>query len=120
MERREAGKPARAHAGTLGLEVPQRAVECISRGSCRQQRLKLGPRESLGKSARTALYRGHHTHDRLAIAGIWYALAASAKASISDRSDHDDRLGLRAAGNGESPRYWKALDAHAKLQPVPH
>ena len=97
-------------AGPLGLEVPQAqssALRAAPGGSAACSASRSSP-PSIARAHR--LDRGRDALDRLAVARIGHAFAAPDGAAVGDRRVDHDRLGPRAARDGEVAGDRKALD----------
>ena len=101
-------------SGTLGRQIPERAVERVARPARRHRRLQSVAIETAGDLRFHRLDRRCHTLDRFAIARIRHAFAAAAVSAVGEFRDHDHGLGLGAAADGKGAGDRPALHTDGK------
>src|ERR1019366_8847265 len=116
---RRGGRDAREHmsrdAASLGIEIPERAIERMAGGAWWQKALERAAiRARLDWGAHRS-YLGQDGLDALAITGIGNALAASAKAPGLDRRHDHDRFRLRTARDHEFAKDWESFNGNIEI-----
>jgi hypothetical protein len=102
-------------AGTFRLEIQQRAVQRIAGGAGRHRGLQGDAVQTPRDRFPHRLERGQRRFRRLAIARIGHAFAVSGVVALADGGNDGNRLGFRAAADGEGACDRPALDADDKL-----
>ena len=115
LRRRQAGELVHADAGTLGLEVPHRAVERVARRAGRQHGLQRLAGEAGGDGALEGGQSGRHAFHALAIARIGHAFATADEGAVPQGRGDDGGLGLRATGDGEAAADGEAFRGDEEL-----
>ncbi len=117
--RRDAGYFVDGPAAALGLQVPERAIERVTRGPRRHRRLQCAPVEA-GFDLRPQSFnlRGNAL-DRFAIAEIGHAFAAPARFAVGQLRHHDDSFGLYAATDAERSGNRPTLNSVGERQRRP-
>src|ERR1019366_1919769 len=116
---RRGGRDAREHmsrdAASLGIEIPERAIERIAGGAWWQKALERAAiRARLDWGAHRS-YLGQDGLDALAVAAIGNAFAAAAKAPGLDRRHDHDRFRLRTARDHEFAKDWEAFNGNIEI-----
>ena len=97
-------------AGNPGLQIPERAIDCIAGSARGHGRLQLMPGHAGGNGRGHGLKRCNGRFRCLAIARIGRALAPADLAVALQRYADHHGLSLAAAGNGEMSGNREALD----------
>jgi hypothetical protein len=101
-------------AARLRLEIPQGAIERVSRGPCGHRVLQLLPGQTVTHRGAHRLERGRNARDRLAIARIGDALASARMCAVAHFRHYDLGFSFRAARDRERTGNQPAFGANSE------
>src|SRR5690348_6341446 len=104
-----------AAPSALGLDIPVRAVERITRRTGTHRALQAIAIEPALHRAAHRCERRDNAVRRLAIARVRHTLAAAAMRAVVKLGHHHDRLSLAAAADGKRAGERPAFDADGEL-----